>query len=353
MKWSSKGFLDEDLEANWREVLVPKLVARQKETLTPTESLHLAAVLCHFGVELEKNLAQVVAVAGQSREMARETLAALTKINTDKSAQLEFFLQFFQPEPEKCGELAQELHRLASYNLPDMHHPSVAGRLIEAYLQTSEPDVQSQILKAILSIKPTLPFEQLMRLQLSDEIGGTIWRQYVAALAESDPERARVVLRKWFITRPAQKFILLKQLALLSDPLIRESVIKELEVTRDERARRELVSIVRVFGDPTLLLWLKFNPEMDPWMETALLDCIPNGTSDPRLFNWVETQFQNADLNRRRELLIPYLRAFQKLGDRRALPYLYSMLEMGQHQEDIAKVIGEILLDEALLQDRP
>jgi hypothetical protein len=164
-----------------------------------------------------------------------------------------------------------------------------------------------------LSIKPVVPFEQLMRLQLSDEIGETIWRQYVAALAASDPERARTVLRKWFISRPKQKFILLKQLALLGDPLIRELVIKELEVTRDDHARRELVSIARAFGDPTLLLLLKFNPRLDPWMETALLDFIPKGASDPRLFNWVETQFQNADLKRRRELLIPYLRAFQSL----------------------------------------
>lgn len=343
-----KGFLDEDLEADWREVFVPKLVARQKEKLTPVESLHLAVVLCHLGVEPEKNLAQVVALAGQSREMAREALAALNEIEIDKSAQLEFFLQFLQREPEKCDELAQELHQLASYNLPDMHHPSVAGRLIDVYLQTLESDVQARILEAILSIKPVVPFEQLMRLQLSDEIGETIWGQYVAALAESDPERARTVLRKWFISRPKQKFILLKQLALLGDPLIRESVIKELEVTRDDHARRELVSIVRAFGDPTLLLLLKFNPRLEPWMEAALLDLIPKGTADPRLFKWVETQFQNADLTRRRELLIPYLRVFQKLRDRRALPYLYSMLEMGQHQEDIAKVIGEIVLDEAL-----
>lgn len=134
----------------------------------------------------------------------------------------------------------------------------------------------------------------------------------------------------------------------MGDPLIRESVIKELEVTRDDHARRELVSITRAFGDPTLLLLLKFNPRLEPWMETHLLDLIPKGASDPRLFNWVETQFQNADLKRRRELLIPYLRAFQKLGDRRALPYLYSMLDMGQHQEDIAKVIGEIVLDKTL-----
>ncbi len=343
-----KGFLDEDLEADWREVFVPKLVARQKEKLTPVESLHLAVVMCHLGVEPEKNLAQVVALAGQSREMAREALAALNEIEIDKSAQLEFFLQFLQREPEKCDELAQELHQLASYNLPDMHHPSVAGRLIDVYLQTLESDVQARILEAILSIKPVVPFEQLMRLQLSDEIGETIWGQYVAALAESDPERARTVLRKWFISRPKQKFILLKQLALLGDPLIRESVIKELEVTRDDHARRELVSITRAFGDPTLLLLLKFNPRLEPWMEAALLDLIPKGTADPRLFNWVETQFQNADLNRRRELLIPYLRVFQKLRDRRALPYLYSMLEMGQHQEDIAKVIGEIVLDKTL-----
>ncbi|HMZ82532.1 MAG TPA: hypothetical protein PLL06_22745, partial [Acidobacteriota bacterium] len=349
----NKGFLDDDLAADWREVFVPKLVARQKEKLTPVESLHLAVVLCHLGVEPEKNLAQVVALAGQSREMAREALAALDEIEVDKSAQLEFFVQFLQREPEKCDELAQELHQLASYNLPDMHHPSVAGRLIEVYLQTLESDVQHRILEAILSIKPVIPFEQLMRLQLSDEIGEMIWGQYVAALAESDPERARTVLRKWLLTRPKQKFLLLKQLALLGDPLIREPVIKELEVTRDDHARRELVSIIRAFGDPALLLQLQFNSRLEPWMETTLLDLIPHGASDPRLFNWVEAQFQNANLNRRRELLMPYLRAFQKLRDRRALPSLYSMLEIGQHQADIAKVIGEIVLDEALLQDRP
>ncbi|HND20113.1 MAG TPA: hypothetical protein PLB18_12115 [Acidobacteriota bacterium] len=348
----NKGFLDDDLAADWREVFVPKLVARQKEKLTPVESLHLAVVLCHLGVEPEKNLAQVVALAGQSREMAREALAALDEIEVDKSAQLEFFVQFLQREPEKCDELAQELHQLASYNLPDMHHPSVAGRLIEVYLQTLESDVQHRILEAILSIKPVIPFEQLMRLQLSDEIGEMIWGQYVAALAESDPERARTVLRKWLLTRPKQKFLLLKQLALLGDPLIREPVIKELEVTRDDHARRELVSIIRAFGDPALLLQLQFNSRLEPWMETTLLDLIPHGASDPRLFNWVEAQFQNANLNRRRELLMPYLRAFQKLRDRRALPYLYSMLEIGQHQEDIAKVIGEIVLDEALPRNK-
>ncbi|MBC8291332.1 MAG: hypothetical protein H8E37_13605, partial [Planctomycetes bacterium] len=93
-------------------------------------------------------------------------------------------------------------------------------------------------------------------------------------------------------------------------------------------------------------------PGLPGWMNERLVSVIRSKGCDASVFPFVEAYYKEFVQGRKKHNHLTCVRAFERIGDRRAIPYLREIFESTERKRDASEALGNLLLDRRIKRPR-
>ena len=339
--------------------LVQRVQALDERNLDFHERMGRRFILCHAGIDTKNNLAELLALAEANPKEVVASLKLIQFLKIDKSAALPFVLKQFAPEMRAKlrakGLLAwQQQHNGAYYALRTFRSPKTAARIIE-FLHSTDDSLLIQGAVTALS-QMTLPelFDELAGI--ADRVAGaseSAYIQYLGLLIRSDRKKAIPLLDD---LRERHPKLARHVMQILGATGRRTELPKAVHIYRWSRDfRGELASAIIVLSDladPKDIAELRYRRGLPSWMNERLVSVIRFKGGDKSVYPFVEAYYQELVRGQKAHNHLTCVAAFERIGDRRALPHLKEILKTTERKRDASHAIGNLLLDRRIKRDR-
>ena len=339
-----------------KRVLAEKLAASQDRYTGAQDQLGAAARLCALGVDTKGNLARILSIAQTKPEMAFSVLKLLPGLPGDKTPALPFILRHVNPNPKsiKGDTFSREwnTHTRAVQNLRTLTGPAVVPRLLELYRKTEDGLIRQEVMRAFTESGPSLSFEQMVELGLPVELSEYAVQCYLGALKKMDPEKVIPFLRSLQPKPPRYAPRIDSVLARLGDRSVLDGAIKRHNTSSCEQwHNRDFISaagVLYVLRDPSMFRRIKYRADAERHIPERLVRVIAEIGGDEHAFKFVEKYYLQHVRGGRPRDGGACVRAFVRLGDRRAVPHLRELATAPEKNAQAAHAIGLLTLDRCI-----
>jgi hypothetical protein len=115
--------------------------------------------------------------------------------------------------------------------------------------------------------------------------------------------------------------------------------------SNDEDQLRAAVSIIKIAAEPTDIAALDYRKGLPEWMNEGLVSVIRTKGGDKSVFPFVEAYYEEFIRGQKKFEHLTCVRAFEQIGDQRAIPYLREIFGSTERKRDAAQAIGRLMLD--------
>jgi len=112
------------------------------------------------------------------------------------------------------------------------------------------------------------------------------------------------------------------------------------------------VSLLIDLADPKDIAELRYRLGLPSWMNERLVSVIRFKGGDKSVYPFVEAYYQEFARGRKAHNHLTCVAAFERIGDRRAIPHLREILKTTERKHDASHAIGNLLLDRRVKRDR-
>jgi HEAT repeat protein len=338
-------------------------VGRLKEdSLTLGEEMGRRFILCQAGVDPQGNLAALLKLAEANPREANSSLKLIQFLTIEKPSALPFVIRQIDLElraKARAGtvktdsfEWTRQNH--AYYAMGTFRSPQAAKQLIEFIHSTDDSLLVQGAISALGNM--TLPehFEELT--EIADRIAASSasgYIKYLDLLMRSDPERAVPFLETLRNRHPKFAGYVLRTLGRSQIPM---ALPKALDVYRNSKeVEGEVVSAITVISqmaNPKDIAELEYRKGLPGWMNERLVSVIRSKGGDESVFPFVEAYYKEFVQGKKKQIHLTCVAAFERIGDRRAIPYLREILNTTERKRDASEALGRMLLDRQIKRER-
>lgn len=332
----------------------------KSESLTLQEQMGRLFILCEANVEREKNLAALLKLAESNPAEAHASLKLIQHLTVEKSAALPFVISQIDlslRDKARAGKVKTDSFEWirqnhAYYAMGTFRSPKTAKRIIQ-FIQSTEDSLLVQGAIQALS-HMTLPglFDELT--EIADRIAASSasgYIMYLDLMLRSDRDRG---IR--FLSTLPQRHPKLSRYVLqaLGNTGMEMALPQALELYRNSSdVRGELataVTVIRKLAEPKDIAALEYRQGLPEWMNGHLVSVIRTKGGDRSVFPFVEAYYLEFVKGQKKHNHLTCVRAFERTGDRRAIPYLREILHSTERKRDAAEALGHLLFDRRIIQ---
>jgi hypothetical protein len=342
--------------------LVKRVQALEEEMLDLHEQMGRRFILCHAGIDTEKNLAELLALAEANPKEVVASLRFIQCLMIDKSATLPFVLKQIDPDirakmqAKKVTnfDLAWQRHYGAYDALCTFRSPKSAARIIEFVHSIDEALLIQGAVTALSHM--TLPelFDELAGI--ADRVAGASesgYIQYLDLLIRSNREKAIPFLDVLRKRHPKLARRVMRALGRGGHRMELTKAVAIYQTSTDIDG--ELTSAISTLGDlaePQDIASLEYRRELPSWMNERLVSVIRTKGGDKSVYPFVESYYEEFVRGKKAHNHLTCVAAFERIGDRRAIRLLKEILKTTERKRDAALAIGNLLLDRQIKRER-
>lgn len=309
-------------------------------------------IYCQAGRQTESSLQKLVRLARDHPENTIPALRLLQHLDIEKSSALPFVISQLPADMDskrlRSDDPRWRIRNAAYQTLRTFETPECAGMLIE-FIRSREDSLLIQgAVDAMSDLTLADHFEGLAaiteRVARSSE---SAFMQYLDLLLRSDKARAIAHLTKSQDDYPKLKHRILRALGRAGHRMSLETAFL---VYGDEKSSDEhvaaAVSVIGDLADASQVAALPYRAGLEQWMNEQLVEVIRRRGGDPDAFEFVESFYREFVKGNRKHNHLTCVKAFEEIGDPRAIPYLREILSETERKRDAAHAIGKLLLPE-------
>jgi hypothetical protein len=338
-------------------------VGRLKEdSLTLQEKMGRHFILCQAGVDTQKNLSALLELAEANPREAHASLNLIQYLTIEKPSALPFVIRQIDLElraKARAGKVKTDgfewiRQNHAYYAMGTFRSPKTAKQLIEFIHSTDDRLLVQGAITALGHM--TLPdqFDELTGI--ADRIAassGSGYIKYLDLLMRSDRDRAVPFLATLRKRHPKLAGYVMRS---LSQSRIRMALPQAIEVYRTSKdVKGQLgtaISVIEDLAEPKDIAALEYRKGLPDWMNERLVSVIRSKGGDKSVFPFVEAYYKEFVQGKKKQHHLTCVKAFERIGDRRAIPYLREIFKTTERKRDAAEALGRLLLDRQIKRER-
>lgn len=332
------------------------------ESLTLQENMGRHFILCQAGIDTQRNLAMLLQLAEANPLEAQASLRLIQHLTIEKPSALPFVIRQIDLKlraKARSGKVKTDSfewirQNYAYHAMGTFRSPETANQLIEFIKSTDDSLLIDSAITALGHM--TLPdqFEELTGI--ADRIAalaGSGYIKYLDLLMRSDRERAVPFLETLRKRHPKLAAYVMRS---LSRSGIRMALPQALEVYRSssdvEDQLGAAISVIHDMAESKDIAALEYRKGLPAWMNERLVSVIWTRGGDETVFPFVEAYYKEVVQSGKKHDHSICVRAFERIGDRRAIPYLRDIFKSSERKRDVANALGRLLLDRQVKRKR-
>ena len=332
------------------------------EKLSLQEKLGRLFILCEADVERKKNLAEFLKLAEANPREAIYALKLIQFLTVEKPEAFPYVLKQFDlqlRDKARAGkvktdsfEWIRENH--AYYAMGSFRSPQTASGLMK-FIQSTEDSLLVQGAVSGLS-HMTLPnhFEELTKI--ADRIAASShsgYIQYLDLLVRSDRKRAEPFLETLRKRHPKLAGYAMRALGRSRSKMALPQALAIYRTSKDVKGQvGSAISVIHELAEPKNIAALEYRKGLSDWMNEPLDSVIRTKGGDKSVFPFVEAYYNEFVKGQKKHNHLTCVRAFEQVGDRRAIPYLREIFTTTERKRDASAAIGNLLLDRRIKRPR-
>lgn len=344
------------------KALASRVAKLEPGELTLQEKMGRHFILCEANVERQKNLAAFLKLAEANPREAINALKMLQFLTVEKAAALPYVINQIDlqlRDKARAGKVKTDSFEWirqnhAYYAMGTFRSPATARQLIEFIDSTEDSLLVQGGIQALSHM--TLPdlYEELTGI--ADHIAassGSGYIMYLDLLLRSNQKKAVPFIETLRDRYPKYAGYVLRA---LSRSRVRMTLPQALEVYRTSQDVKgqvgTAISVIHNLAEPKDIAALEYRTGLPDWMNERLVSVIRSKGGDASVFPFVEAYYKEFVQGRKKHNHLTCVRAFERIGDRRAIPYLREIFESTERKRDASEALGNLLLDRRIKRPR-
>ena len=347
----------QELHADEIALLAEAVRPLDETKLTVQEKIGRRFLLCQSGVDRKENLAAFVRLAEANPGVVLNSLKLIQVLPVEKAEVLPYVLKQIDPklrEKKVNSNHPLWLRQNAAYHaLRSFESPEAVPGLIGLIRSTDDALLIQGALQSLKRM--TLPELIDGLLSVSERVAGSsvgAFYDYLEVIIKADRDKALPRLKAIAAKHPRYTRRITSLRADLGDRSIVAGAIEDYNNSKSASAAAAAAYVLGRIGEPADLEKLNYRKNLEAETNEALLSVIRSKGGTPELFGFVEQYFLDHVRGRKEFQYLTVVRAFEEVGDRRALPYLREILDLTERKQDAAAAIGKLMLDRSVRRQR-
>lgn len=344
------------------KALAEKVGKLDPEKLSLQEKLGRLFILCEADVERKENLAEFLKLAEANPREAIYALKLIQFLTVEKPEAFPYVLKQFDlklRDKARAGKVKTDSFEWirqnhAYYAMGSFRSPQVASGLIK-FIQSTEDSLLVQGAVTGLS-HMTLPdhFEELTKV--ADRIAAAShsgYIQYLDLLVRSDRKRAEPFLETLRKRHPKLAGYAMRALGRSRSKMALPQALAVYRTSKDVKGQvGSAISVITELAEPKDIAALEYRKGLPDWMNERLVSVIRTKGGDKSVFPFVEAYYNEFVKGQKKHNHLTCVRAFERIGDRRAIPYLREIFKTTERKRDASEALGNLLLDRRIKRPR-
>lgn len=344
------------------KALAEKVGKLDPEKLSLQEKLGRLFILCEADVERKKNLAKFLKLAEANPREAIYALKLIQFLTVEKPEAFPYVLKQFDlnlRDKARAGKVKTDSFEWirqnhAYYAMGTFRSPKTASGLIK-FIHSTEDSLLVQGAVSGLS-HMTLPehFEELTKI--ADRIAASShsgYIQYLELLVRSDRKKAVPFLETLRERHPKLAGYIMRALGNSRSRMALPQALALYRTSKDIRGQLgSAISVINDLAEPKDIAALEYRKGLPDWMNERLVSVIRTKGGDESVFPFVEAYYNEFVKGRKKQNHLTCVRAFERIGDGRAIPYLREIFKTTERKRDASDALGNLLLDRRIKRPR-
>jgi hypothetical protein len=313
--------------------LAAHLAARPTDDLSPLQQLAYHLLVAAGGIEEPRHIAEFLSVAKANPDLKADALKLIEAYPRQRSPFVGYVVRHRRPFDFKDKPWPPAL-------------PEDSGAAVIAALgATTDRGYMRQVLMILEHEHGVLDFDALRGL--SDHVLGaypnasdSTGRSFINVLVQSGPAKSPAVLHDLLRRYPRYSWAILPKLGELKDPGVVDAAIEVYQTASDSTEISVAAQVIERNATPAVFTKLHYRKGLGKHVGESLTMLVRSQGGGPEAFDFVAQFYLEHVKGQRAVEHTTCAKAFEKLGDPRALPYLREMLDTCERTTDVAEAIA-------------